>query len=247
MMRVAVNGAAGHMGGILVNLIEMGTEGATLACAVDKFAKGGTILNSFDGFSGECDAAVDFSHHSAVGEFLSWAVRANVPAVIATTGHDEGEKAEIYAAAEKIPVFFASNMSMGIALLGDMVQKMAAAFPEADVEIIEKHHNRKVDAPSGTAITLFEAVKAGRPDVKAVYGRGGMGKREANDVGIHAVRMGNVVGEHEVIFTTNTQSITLKHEAFDRALFAEGALKAAKFLVGKSAGLYGMKDLISAE
>lgn len=244
MMRVAVNGAAGHMGGVLINLIEMGTEGATLACGVDKNAAGDTILKSFDQFAGRCDVAVDFSHHTAVKEFLAWAVKAGVPAVIATTGHDDDEKAAISGAAEKIPVFWASNMSMGIAVLADMAQKMAEAFPEADIEIIEKHHNRKVDAPSGTAITLFEAVKAGRPDVKAVYGRGGMGKREANDVGIHAIRMGNIVGEHEVIFTTNTQSITLKHEAFDRALFAEGALKAAKFLVGKPAGMYGMKDLV---
>lgn len=120
----------------------------------------------------------------------------------------------------------------------------AAIFGGCDVEIVEAHHNRKADAPSGTALSLADAVKAQRPDAEYVFGRHGQHKRQPNEIGIHSLRMGNVVGEHEVIFSTDSQTITLKHQAHDRALFAEGALTAAAFLVGKPAGLYHMDDLL---
>jgi len=243
MIRVLVNGAAGHMGGQLINLIES-TEGYALAAGVDKMAAGGAVLPSLDAFSGAADVAVDFSHHTAVRELLAWAVEKKLPTVIATTGHDAAEKAAIEAASAQIPVFWAANLSMGIALMAETVTKLTAAFPEADIEIVEKHHNRKLDAPSGTALMLFDAVRAARPAARAVCGRSGMGKREKDDVGISALRMGNLPGEHEVIFTTPTQSLSIRHEAYDRALFAEGALKAAAFLCGKSAGLYDMKNLL---
>ena len=121
---------------------------------------------------------------------------------------------------------------------------MVSVFPDADVEIIETHHNRKLDAPSGTAKMLFEAVKEVRADAYANQGRSGLCKREKNEVGINSIRTGNIVGIHEVIIGTNSEQITLKHEAYDRALFADGAIKAAEFMCGKSAGLYTMKELL---
>ena len=143
-----------------------------------------------------------------------------------------------------IPVFHSANMSLGIALLVELAKMTAKTFPDADIEIIEKHHNRKLDAPSGTALLLANAIKEIRTKAKLVFGRQGQAKREADEIGIHAIRMGNIVGEHEVIVGTDTQTVTLKHEAHSRALFAEGAMAAAAFLIGKPAGLYDMKRMI---
>ena len=152
--------------------------------------------------------------------------------------------ATIVAAAEEIPVFFAANYALGVALLAELAKKTAAAFPNAEIEIVEKHHSRKIDAPSGTALMLANAIKSVRPECKEHCGRSGICKRTPNEIGIHSLRMGNIVGEHEVIVHAGSQSITLKHEAYNRALFAEGALAAAKWLIGKPAGLYTMSDLI---
>ena len=175
---------------------------------------------------------------------MDYCVGRNLPLVAATTGYTEEEFQAIRAGAEKVPVFQSYNMSIGVALLARLVGQAAAIFGGCDVEIVEAHHNRKADAPSGTALLLADAVKAQRPDAEYVFGRHGQHKRQPNEIGIHSLRMGNVVGEHEVIFSTDSQTITLKHQAHDRALFAEGALTAAAFLVGKPAGLYHMDDLL---
>ena len=190
------------------------------------------------------DVIVDFSHHSAVESVLDYAKKMGCAVVIGTTGHTPQEKELIFRAAETIPVFYAGNMSLGVAVLCKLAKEAASYFPEADIEIVEIHHNRKVDAPSGTAKMLFEAIKEVRPKAKANCGRSGEGKREKDEIGIQALRMGNVVGIHEVHITTATQSITLRHEAFERGMFADGAVEAAKFLEGKMAGLYNMQDLL---
>lgn len=150
-------------------------------------------------------------------------------------------------AAKQIAVFRSANMSLGIALLVELAKMTAKTFPDADIEIIEKHHNRKLDAPSGTAILLANAIREIRTKAKLVFGRQGQAKRTPEEIGVHAIRMGNIVGEHEVIVGTDTQTITLNHEAHSRALFAEGAMAAAEFLIGKPAGLYDMKSMIEAE
>ena len=175
---------------------------------------------------------------------MDYCVARNLPLVAATTGYTEAEFQAIVQGAQKVPVFQSYNMSIGVALLARLVGQAAAIFGGCDVEIVEAHHNRKADAPSGTALLLADAVKAHRPDAEYVFGRHGQHKRQPNEIGIHSLRMGNVVGEHEVIFSTDSQTITLKHQAHDRALFAEGALTAAGFLVGKPAGLYHMDDLL---
>ena len=165
-------------------------------------------------------------------------------AFIGTTGHTPEEKELIYAAAQDIPVFYSGNMSLGIAVLCRLAAQAAAAFPEADIEIVEVHHNRKVDAPSGTAKMLFEAVKSVRPQATANCGRAGEGKREKDEIGIASLRMGGVVGIHEVHICTPSQTLTLRHEAGNRGMLAEGAVDAARFIVGKTPGIYTMNEML---
>lgn len=210
-------------------------EGFAIPCASD-FADART----------DVDCIVDFSHHSLTAELLAFAVKHKLPLVLATTGQTPEEKQQIAEAAEKIPLFFAANFSMGVALLIELAKRAAAAFPEAEIEIIEKHHDRKQDAPSGTALAIAEAIRTVRPQAWVRNGRSGQCRRTPEEIGIHAVRMGNLAGEHEVIIGTPSQTITLKHEAHSRSLFAEGALTAAAYLVGKSAGLYDMNSLLKA-
>ena len=192
----------------------------------------------------EADVVIDFSHHTAVADVLAYAKKIGAAAVVGTTGHTPEEKALITAAAAEIPVFFSGNMSLGIAVLCRLAKQAAAAFPDADIEIVEAHHIRKVDAPSGTALMLFNAIKEVRPEAVANCGRSGEGKRTKEEIGIHALRMGNVVGIHEIHIHTGSQSLTLKHESGSRAMLADGAVDAARFMVGKSAGLYCMEDML---
>ena len=242
MIRVIVNGAAGHMGHVLTSLIRE-SEQFEIACLVDP-AGGEGITENLQDFAGEADVLIDFSNHAGIGNVLEYCKGREIPAVIATTGFSDEELAAIREASGSIPVFHSSNMSLGIALLAKLVEEAASVFSGSDAEIMEIHHNRKLDAPSGTAIMLAEAIKKARPDQEILTGRSGNAKRKPNEIGISSLRMGNIVGTHEVFFSTGTQTITLKHEAHDRALFADGALSAAAFLAGKPAGLYNMNDLV---
>ena len=191
-----------------------------------------------------CDVVIDFSHHTAVADVLAYAKRMGCAAVIGTTGHTAEEKALIFEAAKTVPVFYSGNMSLGIAVLCRLAKQAAAFFPEADIEIVEVHHNRKVDAPSGTAHMLFNAIKEVRPDAVEHCGRAGEGKREKNEIGMASLRLGNVVGVHEVHIYTGSQSLTLRHEAITRSMLAEGGVDAAHFICGKAAGLYTMTELL---
>ena len=242
-MRVIVNGACGRMGREIVRLVNSGFEDSVLAAAVDKFGSG-DVFTSIENVTADADVIVDFSNPSALPGLLSYAQEKRIPLVIATTGYSEEELAEIRKASANIPVFLSFNMSLGIALLVRMAKQAASVFKNADVEIVEIHHNRKLDAPSGTALMLAEAVKEVRPDAEFVYGRSGSHRREKNEIGIHSLRMGNITGEHDVIISTDTQTITLKHEVHDRSLLAEGALSAAAFLTGRPAGMYSMEDIL---
>ena len=235
------------MGREVAKLCDEGYRGASLAMGVDPTADGADArcVASLDAVNAEgIDCAVDFSHHTCAPALLDYCIRNNLPVVVATTGHTPEEKAAIFAAAEKIPVFYSGNMSLGIALLIELAKNAAATMPEAEIEIVEAHHNRKIDAPSGTALMIADAITKVRPETYAHSGRTGQGKRDPKEIGVHSLRMGNVVGIHEVIVATQNQTITLKHEAHNRALFAEGALAAAEFLAGKGAGLYTMDDIV---
>ena len=248
-MRVLVNGYCGHMGREVAKLCREGYRGATLSMGIDPGADGSETVPVYTSVAeapaASCDCIVDFSHHSCVRDLLDYAVQYGIPTVVATTGHTEDELEAIRAASESIPVFYSANMSLGVALLLELAVTAAAAMPEAEIEIIEKHHNRKLDAPSGTALMLANAICEARPDAYTNLGRSGHGKRTREEIGIHAIRMGNIVGEHEVIIGTANQTITLKHEAHDRALFAEGALAAAAYITPLCPGLYDMKSMIS--
>lgn len=246
-MKVIINGAAGHMGVNLTRLVEQGVCGAEAAAYVDMSLESDTgtkRYSSLPEFDGEADVLIDFSHHAAIAGILDYCTSRSLPAVIATTGHTDDEKELIYKASGRIPVFFTANMSIGVAVLTDLCRRAAAAFPDADIEIVETHHNRKLDVPSGTALMLGNSIKDVRPEAVFNIGRPDNGKRTKEEIGFHSLRMGNIVGIHEVIISTGTETITLKHEAHDRALFADGALRAAQYLIGMPKGLYNMKDML---
>ena len=244
-MRIIVNGAAGRMGAELLRMIENGARGAELAAAVDR-AGGDGILTSLEDFNGNADVIIDFSHHSAISSLLAYARSRHIPVVVCTTGHTCDEIEEIREASKYIPVFHSGNMSVGIAVLIKLAAEAAAAFPEADIEIVETHHNRKLDAPSGTALMLADGIRNVRPDAYNNCGRSGNKKREPREIGISAIRRGNIVGIHEVLISTDTQTLTLKHEAHSRSLFAEGAIAAADYLYKCPTGLYNMDDMLKA-
>ena len=247
-MNILVSGLYGHMGREVAALLLKGTEGGKLCSGVSLDIDGTFDVPCSESFAdadgANVDCIVDFSHHSLTKDLLDFAVSNNLPVVLATTGQTEEEMQMINDASGRIPVFYAANYSLGVALLIDLAKRAAAVMSGAEIEIVETHHNRKVDAPSGTALAIANAICEVRPDSKIVTGRSGYGKRERNDIGIQSVRVGNVVGIHEVIIGTDSQSITLKHEAYSRALFAEGALKAAAFLLNKKPGLYNMNNLL---
>ena len=246
-MKILIHGIGGRMGVEIKKMALEGYKGSEIAAGVDvnPLALDGipTYTDIYDVVE-DFDCIIDFSHHSATKKLLEYAIEKNAPVVIATTGHDDAEKQLITEASKKIPVFHSANMSLGVALLCELAKTAAKTFPDADIEIIEKHHNRKLDAPSGTALLLARSIQAVREKAFFTFGRQGQAKRMPDEIGIHAIRMGNIVGEHEVIIGTDTQTLTLKHEAHSRSLFAEGAITAAAFMVGKSAGLYDMYSMI---
>lgn len=238
-MRAVLCGANGAMGQLISGILGDEAAGKVSLDGANGVPRTFAELGKVD-----ADVVIDFSHHSAIADVLDYAKEIGAAAVIGTTGHTAEEKQLIFEAAKSIPVFYSGNMSIGIALLCQLTRQTVALFPDADVEIVEIHHNRKVDAPSGTARMLFEAVKAERPNAIEHDGRSGECRRTRDEVGISSLRMGNIVGVHEVHVCTASQSITLRHEVYNRAMLAEGGVEAARFMVGKPAGLYNMTDLL---
>lgn len=245
-MRIIVFGACGRMGAKVIELAESGFRGATLHAGVDLGGNesGFPCYQSGDQVPDGADCIIDFSHHSATKALLTFAKAKKLPLVLCTTGHTDSELKMIKESAKEIPIFFSANMSMGVALLAELAKKAVALYPDANIEIVETHHNRKLDAPSGTALMLAKAIREIRKKTTFLLGRGGQGKRTEEEIGIHAIRMGNIVGTHEILIGTDTETITLKHEAHDRSLFAEGAVVAAEYLCKQPAGLYAMQDMI---
>ena len=238
-MRAVLCGANGAMGKLIHEIL-----GEQIVGCVSIDGKNGVAKTFRELPDVQADMVIDFSHHTAIGDVLDYAKANGCAAVIGTTGHTPEEKAMILAAADQIPVFFSGNMSLGIAVLCRLAKDAARYFPDADIEIVEVHHNRKVDAPSGTAHMLFNAIKEVRPDAYENCGRAGEGKRTKNEIGVSALRLGNVVGIHEVHISTGTQTLVLKHEAVTRAMLADGAADAARFMEGKAKGLYNMENIL---
>ena len=245
-MKIIIYGIAGRMGAEVLRLTEAGVRGASLHAGVDRGGNESGIphFESLDQVPDGADCIIDFSHHSAVKPLLTYAIKKKIPVVLCTTGHTDKEQAMIAEAAKYTAIFHSANMSMGVALLAELAKKAAAVYPDANIEIVETHHNRKLDAPSGTALMIANAIKSVRKAATYALGRSGQGKRTDEEIGIHAIRMGNIVGTHEVLIGTDAETITLKHEAHSRALFADGAMAAAEFICGKPAGLYNMQDMI---
>jgi 4-hydroxy-tetrahydrodipicolinate reductase len=226
MIRIIVNGARGHMGLAVASKVRAGYLDSSLVGEAD--AEGVVLAD----ITAEADAIIDFSHHAATDALLSYAISRAMPVVIATTGQTDAELDAIRKASGEIPIFLSANMSLGIAVLLDIAKRTAAAYPSADIEIVEAHHNRKLDAPSGTALMLADGLRAYR----AV----------AADIPIHSLRMGDVIGVHKIYIDNGSERIELTHTANSRSLFAEGSIAAAAFLADRKPGLYNMGDMINA-
>lgn len=231
-IKIIIHGT-GTMSSILKNVIEAEEDLEVSGFADDLTNEKGDII-------------IDFSHFSRIPNMLNFAVNNNIPIVICTTGYDDKILSQIKEASSKIPILLSSNTSIGINLMNDLVSKMAAVLNNFDIEILETHHNKKVDSPSGTAKTLFNIInETFENKMRLINGREGNHKRDKNEIGIHSIRGGSVVGEHRVIFYGDDESIEIKHSAMSKKIFVYGAIKAAKFLIGKKANLYSMKDVLS--
>ena len=241
-MVIIVNGAGGRLG---QEVLKAAKSAGHSVVAVDKFGspEAVTYKTLFD-YTGEADVVIDFSSHLATEELTSYVVKRNLPLVLATTGQTPEEKEMVFAAAKKVPLFFSANMSLGVALLISLVKKAASLLPEDDIEIVETHHNHKADAPSGTALMIANAISDTLGGRDIVKGRNGLCKREKGEIGISSIRIGSVVGKHEVMFGDGVETLTITHEAHDKALVAQGAVRAADFIVKKPAGLYDMQSLV---
>ena len=243
-MRYILQGACGRMGRVVQRVFREKLPDAELI-PVDPMARDGEAYPSLAEYDGPADCIIDFSHHSLTLSLTAYAAARKLPLVIATTGQTEEELSAIEKAAKTVPVLLASNFSLGIVVLTALAKQAAKALPDADVEIVEIHHNRKLDVPSGTALTLARAVQSVRPGSRLVIGRHENGKRDPADIGIHSIRMGYVVGVLEIHICTDTQTLTLRHEAHDRAIFAEGALTAAQWVTTMEPGLYDMQSILN--
>ncbi len=250
MTKIILNGCNGKMG-YAVSRLAAERDDCEIVCGVDlktdiqrEFPVVGNINDAVKG-----DVIIDFSHPSCLPELLEYAVAEKTPIVVATTGLSDADIENIKSASRKVAVFFTFNMSLGINLLVELSKTASKILGDRfDIEIIEKHHNQKIDAPSGTAIILANAINEVN-DGKYVYEYNRQAKREkrdAKEIGIHAIRGGNIIGEHEVIFAGHDEVISLSHSAGSKEVFAVGAVNAAVFLSNQPAGLYDMKDLIQS-
>lgn len=249
MIHVLISGALGSMGRQVAQAIEADPD-FTVIAGVDIHADDSLSYPVYEGFGGvkeNPDIIFDFSRADALEGVLEFAMEKKLPAVICTTGHTPSQKAYITKAALSIPIFYSFNTSLGIALTRALVRQAAQTLGDGfDIEIVETHHNRKVDAPSGTAVMLFDSLNEARGgDLVPVYDR--QSRREArnsHEVGMSSVRGGTMVGEHSVFFFGPDEVIEIRHQAFSRQVFATGALRSAKYLVDKLPGLYDMDDVI---
>lgn len=249
MTNIILNGCNGKMGRVITRIAEADPD-CTIVAGIDI---NDYCENSYPVYTNaeECtvkaDVIVDFSHPSAFFGLLDYAKDTKTPLIAATTGLSDEQRNALSDASQQIPVFFSANMSLGINLLTELAKKAAALLEGSfDIEILEKHHNQKIDAPSGTALAIADAISGELTTVpEYVYDRHSVRKkRSANEIGIHSIRGGTIVGEHEVIFAGQDEVISLKHQAASKEVFAVGAIRAAKFMKGKPNGMYSMTDLI---
>lgn len=251
MIHVIISGCGGRMGRVVQQICAADPE-LHIAAGFDPLGaadSGFPVYTAPEQFCGKADVVIDFSHPAALTGLLTFCKKHGTAAVLATTGYSPEQLAEIDEAAKVVPIFRSANMSLGINVVIELVKKAAAVLEGYDIEIVERHHNRKVDAPSGTALMLADAAaEAKSGGAEYVFDRHSVRRpREAREIGISSLRGGTIVGDHEVVFAGRDEVIELHHHAASREIFASGAVKAAKFLVGKASGLYSMSDLVAEQ
>jgi 4-hydroxy-tetrahydrodipicolinate reductase len=247
MVNILLNGCCGKMGSV-VSVLSKSYTNVKIAAGIDKFGKTSeypVYENVFD-CSEKVDVILDFSRPDSLDNLLEYSKQNNIPIVLCTTGYTAEQIAKIDEYSKVVPIFRSANMSLGVNIVNNLLKKVSALlYNNYDIEIIEKHHNQKVDSPSGTALLLANTIKSAIPEeTNFVYGREGIGKRQHKDIGIHAVRGGSIVGDHDVIFAGQGETIEINHHAVSRDVFAAGALKACEYMAGKSSGLYSMDSLL---
>ena len=246
MLRVIISGYSGSMGKVLTKCANEDSE-LEIVCGASKddLDVPFKTYHKMSDVEELADVIIDFSHHSTIDDTLSYAIKTKTPLVIATTGFNDEELEKIKESSNIIPIFHSSNMSLGVNVLIKLVKEAAKSLNGFDIEIIEKHHNKKLDAPSGTAVMIANGVKEVLPDSEYIYGRHGRSdKRSSNEIGIHAIRGGTIVGEHTTIFAGHDEVVEIKHSAQSKDIFAKGAIAAAKFLVKQEPGYYNMNDML---
>ncbi len=250
MVRMIMHGCNGAMGRTITDLVK-GQNDITIVAGVDKYdgvKQDYPVYRDLDEVGEEADVIVDFAAAGAVDHLLDYCSERKMPVVLCTTGLTEEQVGRVSLAAEKTAVLRSANMSLSVNLLMKLVKEAARTLAEAgfDMEIVEKHHNQKLDAPSGTALALADSINEAMENrYRYVYDRSGRHeRRDGKEIGISAVRGGSIVGEHDIIFAGKDEVVTLSHTAYSKAIFAKGAVEAARFLAGKPAGLYNMADVI---
>lgn len=247
MIKVIVNGSLGKMGKVLTRCVNEDKD-TELVCGCSMPTGETTdykLYNKMSEIKEEADVIIDFSHFSALDDVLSYALKTKTPLVIATTGFTKEQLETIKEASKIIPIFHSSNMSLGVNVMLKLVKEAAKALKGFDIEIIEKHHSKKLDSPSGTAVMIANGIKEILPETECIYGRYGRSeKRKPTEVGIHAIRGGTIIGEHTTIFAGHDEVVEIKHTAQSKDIFAKGAIAAAKFLANKEAGYYNMNNML---
>ena len=250
MVKIIMHGCNGRMGRVITDLVSQESE-ATIVAGVDKFGNSTgefPVFDSIEKCDVQADVIIDFSNASAVDSVLDYAVEKKIPVVLCTTGLSDDQLARVKETSSKVAVLKSANMSVGVNVLMKVLRDAAPTLAAAgfDIEIVEKHHNQKLDAPSGTAIALADSINDSlNNEYEYVYDRSTRReKRPEKEIGISAVRGGTIVGDHDVIFAGLDEVVTLSHRAYSRSIFAKGAIEAAKFLAGKPAGMYDMSNVI---
>lgn len=250
MIKVLMHGCNGKMGQMITGLMKE-EEQAVIAAGVDAYTgipNPYPVFDSIEKCDVDVDVVIDFSNAAALDGLLEYCIEKQVPAVICSTGYSEEQLQKIQEASGKVAILKSANMSLGINLLLKLLKDAANVLAPAgyDIELVERHHNQKLDAPSGTALALADSINEARGgEFEYVYDRSQVRqKRAKKEIGISAVRGGTIVGEHEVIFAGTDEVIEFKHTAYSRSVFGKGAVEAAKFLAGKPAGMYDMSDVI---
>lgn len=246
MIKVIVSGM-GNTGREIIKCIK-DTKGLELFCVVSAYESKDLdckIYSNFKDIEGKADVIIDFSKPERLEEILDYAIDTKTAVVIGTTAHSEKQNQKIMEASKLIPVFKSSNTSMGISVMLNLVKIATKLLDGFDIEIIEKHHNRKEDCPCGTAYMTADAIKEVRSDLENIYGREGRhSKRKHNELGIHTIRGGTIIGDNDVIFAGDNEILEIKHSAGSNVIFAKGAVMACKFLVNKESGYYDMNDVL---